>query len=96
MKLSFEGVRHNALRQFQELINLAHDHENYDEEKHSFWAIECCISSYHDCLLALMKGDADIVDVKDFLLAFKAQEEIKNMPYCGKIVSFSKEDAIQE
>lgn len=95
MKLSFEGCRSNALRQLREIKYVAETSDRYDEDEHGVYAIEMCISAYHDCLLALMKGDVELDEVRDFLLYKKTPEEIAAMPYCGNIVSFkeSKTDA---
>lgn len=93
MKLSFEGVRSNALRQLKAIEAVAKTSEDYDEYDHEIGMIECCISAYHDCLLGIMRGDVGVDEVKDFLLAFKTKEEIDAMPFCGNVVSFTKREA---
>ena len=93
MKLSFEGVRGNALRELRAIENLALRHEDYDEDEHTSWAIKTCISAYHDCLLALMRGDVDVNEIKEFLLAYKTPEEIAAIAYCGEVVMFKKSEA---
>lgn len=93
MKLSFEGVRANALRQLSDLEEVAKSSEDYDEDEHDIWAVRCCISAYHDCLLALMRGDVSTEEIRGFLLAFKTEEEIAKLPYCGEVVSFTKSEA---
>jgi hypothetical protein len=92
MKLSFEGVRANALRQLRDIEKIAKTVEDYDEYEHQIGMIEMCISAYHDCLLALMRGEVDAEEIKGFLLAYKTPEEIAALPYCGMVVKFTESE----
>ena len=89
MKLSFEGVRSNALRQLRDVKRAAAAMVDSEDEENDTWAIECCISAYHDCLLGIMSGKVSVDEVKDFLLHGKTTEEIGTIPYCGDVVDFS-------
>lgn len=93
MKLSFEGVRANALRQLRDIENVAKTARDYDEYEHQIGMIEVCISAYHDCLLGIMNGKVDVEEIKGFLLAYKTPEEIAALPYCGMVVSFEEREA---
>ena len=90
MKLSFEGIRANALRQLRDIEQVAKQSPDYDEYEHQIGMIEACISAYHDCLLGLMTGKVDMDEIKNFLLAYKTPEEIAALPYCGQVVQFEE------
>ena len=93
MKLSFEGVRSNALRQLRDIEKVAKTSRDYDEYEHQIGTIEMCISAYHDCLLGIMTGKVDVEEIKGFLLAYKTPEEIAALPYCGLVVQFKESEA---
>ena len=82
MKLSLTGCKSNAERQLSAIVESCDLPE--DETETGF--IEVCISAYHDCLLALLKGDSTLDEMRDFLLYKKTPEEIAETPYCGKIL----------
>lgn len=90
MKLSFEGVRANALRQLRDIEKVVKTAPDYDEYEHQIGMIEMCISAYHDCLLGIITGKVDVEEVKGFLLAYKTPEEIAALPYCGLVVNFTE------
>lgn len=92
MKLSFEGVRGNALRQLRDIEEVAKTSPDYDEYEHQIGMIDMCISAYHDCLLGIMTGKVEVKEIKDFLLGYKTQEEIDALPYCGMVVKFTESE----
>lgn len=93
MKLSFEGVRSNALRQLRDIEKIAKTAPDYDEYEHQIGMIEMCISAYHDCLLGIMSGKVNVSEIRDFLLGYKTPEEIAALPYCGMVVRFTETES---
>ena len=94
MKLSFEGVRANALRQLRDIEAVAKTADGYDEYEHQIGMIEMCISAYHDCLLGIMTGKVEVKEIRDFLLTYKTEDEIQKMPYCGMVVRFDESEVV--
>ena len=89
MKLSFEGVRGNALRQLRDIEEVAKTSPDYDEYEHQIGMIDMCIT------LLQMDGITDskeVKEIKDFLLGYKTQEEIDALPYCGMVVKFTESE----
>lgn len=85
MKLSLTGCKANAERELALAKEFA-ETQLPDGEEFNAPFIEVCISAYHDCLLALLKGDETVESMRDFLLTGKTESEIMAVPYCGDIV----------
>lgn len=50
-----------------------------------------CINTSHDVILGLIKGDATIDEVRDFMFSGMSKEEIEAIPYKEAVI-FDKKD----
>lgn len=74
-----------------ELNDMAEGHDDYEGNGENLaYGIKSCISAYRDTLLALVRGDTDIEEVKDFWFH---RTDPKTIKYDGTVVKFSEKGA---